>query len=221
MQSQPASVNLNSKFALTKKVKLSQVEAESKRLVLAFESRSTKEINWALNTLAIFSCNTNQNFTLENQPYLLESISNYLVFCIQNIESLTYSDPFEKKQRVIASSVPSYVDALTTGVISTGQNEVSIGQQKLEYKNFGQYTKDIRKREGKYEEKKKELLEEFIAQQHLNAQAAGGVPVSASVAALANFPKARGRKPKIKILEEQNALDELRKKRKKLVTVLH
>lgn len=35
------------------------------------------------------------------------------------------------------------------------------------------------------------------------------------------MPKARGRKPKIKILEEQNALDELRKKRKRLVTVLH
>lgn len=35
------------------------------------------------------------------------------------------------------------------------------------------------------------------------------------------MPKARGRKPKIKILEEQNALDELRKKRKKLITVLH
>jgi len=35
------------------------------------------------------------------------------------------------------------------------------------------------------------------------------------------LPKTRGRKPKIKILEEQNALDELRKKRKRLVTVLH
>lgn len=34
-------------------------------------------------------------------------------------------------------------------------------------------------------------------------------------------PKQRGRKPKIKIIEEQNALDELRKKRKRLVTVLH
>lgn len=31
----------------------------------------------------------------------------------------------------------------------------------------------------------------------------------------------RGRKTKTKLLEEQNALDELRKKRKKLVTVLH
>ena len=63
-------------------VKLSQIEAESKRLVLAFESRMSTEINWALNTLAIFSCNTSQNFTLENQPYLLESLANYLVFCI-------------------------------------------------------------------------------------------------------------------------------------------
>ncbi len=65
-----------------KSVRLSQIEAESKRLVLAFESRITLEINWALNTLAIFSCNTSQNFTLENQPYLLESMANYLVFCI-------------------------------------------------------------------------------------------------------------------------------------------
>ena len=69
------------------------------------------EINWALNTLAIFSCNTSQNFTLENQPYLLESMANYLVFCIQNIESLSYNDPFEKKQKVISVNVPSYVDA--------------------------------------------------------------------------------------------------------------
>jgi len=36
-----------------------------------------------------------------------------------------------------------------------------------------------------------------------------------------NMPKQRGRKPKIKLLEEQNALDEMRKKRKRLVTVFH
>lgn len=59
MSSQPASVNPNSKYSIVKKVRISQLEAESKRLVLAFESRVTKEINWAVNTLAIFSCNTN------------------------------------------------------------------------------------------------------------------------------------------------------------------
>jgi len=35
--------------------------------------------------------------------------------------------------------------------------------QKLDYKSFGSFTKEIRKREGKYEEKKKELLEELAA----------------------------------------------------------
>ena len=64
------------------KVQLSTTEAETRRLVLAFESRQTTEINWALNTLAIFSCNTSQNFLIENQPFLLESISNYMIFCI-------------------------------------------------------------------------------------------------------------------------------------------
>jgi hypothetical protein len=61
-----SSLNWNAKDNFTVKVQLSQTEAESKRLVLAFESRQTTEINWALNTLAIYSCNTSQNFTLEN-----------------------------------------------------------------------------------------------------------------------------------------------------------
>jgi hypothetical protein len=80
-------------------VKLSYTMAESKRLVLAFESRVTREITWALNTLLIFSCNTapNQSFTLDNQPYLLESITNYMIFCIQNIDSLTLREPIQKR----------------------------------------------------------------------------------------------------------------------------
>lgn len=93
------------------KVQLSQTEAESKRLVLAFESRIVSEINWALNTLAIYSCNTGQNFTLENQPYLLESMSNYILYCLQNIESLSYSDPMQKRARHITTQVNGLVDA--------------------------------------------------------------------------------------------------------------
>jgi len=85
--------------------------AESKRLVLAFESRVTKEITWALNTLMIFSCNTAQNFTLDNQPYLLESLSNYLIFCIQNIKSLDFSDPITKRSRIINVNVPTFIDS--------------------------------------------------------------------------------------------------------------
>ena len=60
----------------------------------------------------------------------------------------------------------------------------------------------------KYEEKKMQSGRDMV----LPAAAGGGMQKE---------PKTRGRKPKIKILEEQNALDELRKKRKRLVTVLH
>lgn len=84
-------------------MQLSQTEAESKRLILAFESRQTSEINWALNTLTIYSCNTNQNFYLENQPYLLESLANYMIFCIEHIDSLSYSDPLVKRQKIIST----------------------------------------------------------------------------------------------------------------------
>lgn len=67
--------------------------------MLAFESRVTREIVWALNTLMIFSCNTapNQGFTLDSQPYLLESLTNYTIFCIQNIDSLSLREPVLKR----------------------------------------------------------------------------------------------------------------------------
>lgn len=60
--------------------------------------------------------------------------------------------------------------------------------QRLDYKNFGSFTKEARKREGKYEEKKRELLDELAQAQMQGVQS--------------GQPKARGRKPKIKILEE-------------------
>ena len=106
-----ANVNPASKFSETLPVRLTHTLAESKRLVLAFESRVPTEINWALNTLAIFSCNVDKSLTLENQPYLLESMSNYLIFCVQNIQSIRFTDPQAKKNRTISVSVPSYIDA--------------------------------------------------------------------------------------------------------------
>ena len=106
-----ANVNPASKFSETLPVRLTHTLAESKRLVLAFESRVPSEINWALNTLTIFSCNVEKSLTLENQPYLLESMSNYLIFCVQNIQSISFTDPQQKKNRLISVSVPSYIDA--------------------------------------------------------------------------------------------------------------
>lgn len=147
-----ASVNFNSKYSTVKKVNLSYTEAESKRLVLAFESRTQSEIIWALNTLAIFSCNTVSQFTLDNQPYLLESISNYMIFCIQNIETLGYRDPYERKSKSTTVTVPSYVD---TAQVKDKDDSISF-VSKIDYKNYGSFNKDTRKRDAKADDKKKE-----------------------------------------------------------------
>lgn len=126
----PASAKNPTQFIRT--VRLSQLEAESKRLVLAFESRLVKELNWALNTLALFSCNTSQNFTLENQPYLLDSMANYLVYCIQHVEQLSFTDPFEKRSKLVSVAIPSYVDSAEAGAASS--------TKQLDYKNYGSYS---------------------------------------------------------------------------------
>ena len=68
------------------------------------------------------------------------------------------------------------------------------------------FTNEIRKREAKQEEK---MGAKYAAMSEDPAN--GLMPVK----------RARGRKTKSRVLEEQNALDELRKKRKKLITVLH
>jgi hypothetical protein len=160
---------------------------------------------------------------LENQPYLLDSMANYLVFCIQHIESFAYTDPFEKRNKIISVNVPSYVDAFAENLpLGSGGNMTS---RQLDYKVHGSYTSqatsmfqskpsDIgrgRPRDLKFDEKKMLSGMRDMVLPAANEEATSGVQKE---------PKTRGRKPKIKILEEQNALDELRKKRKRLVTVL-
>jgi hypothetical protein len=110
----------------------------------------------------------------------------------------------QKKNRVISVSVPSYIDA--HGMSDLTENNPALGASKLDYRQFGMFTNEIRMREAKQEEK-------------LNAKLAqlGDDPSNG----LAPIKRARGRKTKSRVLEEQNALDELRKKRKKLITVLH
>ena len=182
-----ASVNPASKFSETLPVRLTHTLAESKRLVLAFESRVPSEINWALNTLAIFSCNMEKSLTLENQPYLLESISNYLIFCVQNIESLNFMDPQTKKNRTISVSVPSYIDAHGQG--DTSRVVSTVNSSKLDYRQFGMFTSEIRMREAKQEEKANARLAAATTGNNLGN---GLVPVK----------RARGRKTKSRVLEE-------------------
>ena len=67
-----------------------------KRVVLAFESHITSEIIWAINVLLLFSSNINVSLVLENQPYLVESMTNYMYYCVNNISD--FFNLFKKDQ---------------------------------------------------------------------------------------------------------------------------
>ncbi len=65
-------------------------------------------------------------------------MANYLVYCIQNIETLGYNDPFEKKSKLISVNVPSYIDAFVDPSIGTLGPQSSMRQ--LDYKAHGSFT---------------------------------------------------------------------------------
>lgn len=53
-------------------------------MILAFESKCQTEVNWAINTLLLFSCNTVHNYILENNG-LIESLLGYLVYSMSHV----------------------------------------------------------------------------------------------------------------------------------------
>lgn len=71
-----------------KKINITNTTPDLKRVVLAFESHNNNEILWALNVMSLFSSNTNIQFSIENQPYLIESMTQYMIYCINNISDL-------------------------------------------------------------------------------------------------------------------------------------
>lgn len=73
-----------------KKVRLLNAIPDMRRIVLAFESHTTSEIMWALNILTLFSSNQNCNLLIENQPYLMESMTNYVYYCVNNLTDLYF-----------------------------------------------------------------------------------------------------------------------------------
>lgn len=143
----PASVNPNSKMSLCKKVRISQTEVETKRLVLAFESRIPSEITWALNTLLLFSCNSSILFCLDAHPYLLDSVSNYLSNCISNVTSIALTDMLASREIIaFSSSVPTLVDTAAQNLYQA---------PKIEYKSYPSFSEKMRKRDSKYDDKQK------------------------------------------------------------------
>lgn len=73
-----------------KKVRLLNAVPDMRKIVLAFESHVTSEIVWALNTLLLFSSNNSCTLQLDYQPYLIESMTNYLYYCVNNISEMFY-----------------------------------------------------------------------------------------------------------------------------------
>lgn len=109
LNSMAASLNTKVKSYTSKKIRLSQTEAESKRLVLAFESRIPTEITWALNTLCIFSCNISSPFTFST--FLLDSMCAYTKYALSKITSLDYSNIVDKIENAIPSDVPTLTES--------------------------------------------------------------------------------------------------------------
>ncbi len=75
---------------MQKKVRLLNAVPDLRRVVLAFESHTTSEIVWALNMMLLFSANINCTLQLDHQPYLLESMTNYMYYCINNISEFYF-----------------------------------------------------------------------------------------------------------------------------------
>ena len=81
-----------------------------------------------------------------------------MVYCVQNIESFSYSNPMDKRQKIFASNVPSFIDSFQgqsyQALGTTNQNlKKEQTELNLDYKNYGSYTKDLKKRDFKFDEK--------------------------------------------------------------------
>lgn len=87
---QSKSQNTQRDRTYNKKVRLLNSIPDTRRIVLAFESHTTSEIIWALNILILFSSNQNCSLLIENQPYLMESMTNYLYYCVNNISEFCF-----------------------------------------------------------------------------------------------------------------------------------
>ena len=92
-------INMKEKF-YNKKIKVISSVVDMKKIELAFESHITTEIYWAINTLLIFSSLVNASIYIENQPYLMESMTNYIYYCVNNISDLSFIINIIKGQEV-------------------------------------------------------------------------------------------------------------------------
>lgn len=68
----------SSTITYIKRTKLYPVMAEVKHLIMGFHSNLKDEITFSINTLLIFSVNTEAPFLFSQYPFVLEAIHNYI-----------------------------------------------------------------------------------------------------------------------------------------------
>ena len=83
-------MGVKDKSSVNKVVRILSAIPDMKRIELAFESHITSEIYWAINVLLIFSSNSSKDINIENQPFLMESMTNYIYYCVNNISELSF-----------------------------------------------------------------------------------------------------------------------------------
>ena len=83
-------MGIKDKSSVNKVVRILSAIPDMKRIELAFESHITSEIYWAINVLLIFSSCSNKDINIENQPFLMESMTNYIYYCVNNISELSF-----------------------------------------------------------------------------------------------------------------------------------
>lgn len=87
----------NSTIAYLKRTKLYPVMAEVKHIIMGFESNLKEEITFSINTLLLFSVNTEAPFLFSQYPYVLEAIHNFVgrnyppkdIFILECLRTLT------------------------------------------------------------------------------------------------------------------------------------
>jgi hypothetical protein len=160
-----------------KKVRLLNAIPDMRRIVLAFESHITSEIIWSLNILTLFSSNPNTNILVENQPYLMESMTNYMYYCVNNLTELYYiidiiegnheKDKSSNAQKHVQSKrAKSYAEATTFAFLDEINNTLSLSTLAKKNKNLEEIesTKKESIINNKYEEVTEyELMEHLIS----------------------------------------------------------
>lgn len=158
-----------------KKTRILSATPSAKKIVLSFESHNKEEIVRSLNILLIFSSNGNNphsTLLFENQPYLIEGLTNYLYHCINNINQ--FHDVFEflegvKKTEAYLAEAAEAASKRLTANLSFKYFEKNNKSMKLPY--LTKLERDLEKQEEAYEEQliDEELEEatEFELHEHL------------------------------------------------------